>query len=75
MAHSRAKKTVTEWRPFLRCAPRGARFHDRKLLFGDFYSLDLFVVDRTVILDLKGITLSVLAEIDAVGYECEEVTG
>ena len=75
MAHSRAKKTVTEWRPFLRCAPRGARFHDRELLFGDFYSLDLFVVDRTVILDLKGITLSVLAEIDAVGYEREEVTG
>ena len=60
---------------FLRWVPGGARFPYRELLFSDFYSLDLFVVDRTVILDLKGITLSVLAEIDAVGYECEEVTG
>lgn len=48
---------------------------EERLLFGDFYSLDLFVVDGTIILDLKGITLCILAEISIVRNKCEEITG
>ncbi len=46
-----------------------------KITFGDFYYLDLFVIDGTIILNLKGITLCILAEISIVRNKSKEIAG